>query len=288
LTAFAFALVLGAAFLHAGWNLLAKRSGAAWRRPRWSSASRCLRSREESHGPGAHCYPRAHDRVAVDEGGIVMAVERSFDRLLRRRMEQTGEDHAAARAAVLASKTEDAAPVLPVSDGSVVRATGRGWEAWLDTLDAWGAGERTHPEIARWLEGEHDLAGWWAQTVTVGFERAHGGREVGERPGGFEASASKTVNVPAERLFDAFTDPDLRAGWLEGAVLRERIATRPRSARFDWGDDGTRIAVWITAKGSDKSSVTLNHERLADSEAVTRMKGYWRERLSALKAALER
>jgi hypothetical protein len=110
-------------------------------------------------------------------------------------------------------------------------------EAWFDALDAWGATERPHREISRWVAeqlGVHPLA-WPAQAVTASFERARRGRVVGQREDGFAVTASKTVDVPVERLFDAFADPALRATWLPDPELRPRRATRPRSAHFDWG-----------------------------------------------------
>jgi hypothetical protein len=108
-----------------------------------------------------------------------------------------------------------------------------------------------------------------------------------ERPGGFSATASKTVAVPVERLFDAFMDDGLRERWLPGGDLRLRTASRPKSARFDWGDGTTRVNVGFTAKGEGKSSVGLEHERLVDGAEAERMKAYWRERVAVLKKELE-
>lgn len=40
------------------------------------------------------------------------------------------------------------------------------------------------------------------------------------------------------------------------------------------------------AKGAAKSQVAIQHEKLADGAAATRMKAYWNERLDALAEAL--
>ena len=155
-------------------------------------------------------------------------------------------------------------------------------------LDESGASERSHGEIARWLADEHGIRGWDAQSVTVSYERAHGGRAVHERPDGFSITASKTVTVPVERLCTTrSSDGSLRGRWLPGGELRERTASRPRSARFDWGDGTTRVNVGFVAKGDGKSSVALAHERLADGEEAERMKAFWRGRMAALKELLE-
>lgn len=218
-----------------------------------------------------------------------MTTQKSFKRLVRSRMEKTGESYTAARAALLAAEAPKASegPALAMSDAAIRRRTGRGWEDWFALLDEWGAAERTHPEIARWVAAEHGIGGWDAQAVTVTYERARALRAVGEGPGGFTVTASKTVAVPVDRLFDAVADPALRERWLPGADLRERTATRPRSARFDWGDGGTRVNAYFAAKGGDRSTVALQHERLPDGGEADRLKAFWRERVAALKEVLE-
>jgi uncharacterized protein YndB with AHSA1/START domain len=95
------------------------------------------------------------------------------------------------------------------------------------------------------------------------------------------------VAVPVERLYDAFVDETLRRGWLPDAELRERVANRPKGARFDWGDGTTRVVVGFEAKGEAKSMLALQHEKLADAEEADQMKAFWRERVSALKEMLE-
>jgi hypothetical protein len=219
-----------------------------------------------------------------------MTRQKSFKRLVRARMEKTGERYTAARAALLAAEEPKATegPALTMSDEAIRRRTGRGWEEWFDLLDEWGAVERPHPEIARWLREERGVDGWDAQSVTVSYERARGLRAVGERPEGFSITASKTVAVPVDRLFDAFVDESLRERWLPDGRLRERTATKPKSARFDWGDGETRVVVGFDAKGDEKSSVALEHARLADAGEAERMKVYWRDRVAALKEVLER
>ena len=219
-----------------------------------------------------------------------MTRQRSFKRLVRARMEKTGERYAAARAALLAAeepKTADVA-VMTVSDEVIRRRTGRGWEEWFDLLDESGAIAKPHPEIARWLRSEHGIDGWSSQSVTVSYERARGRRAVGEHADGFAITAQKTVAVPVDRLFDAFVDHSLREQWLPDGDLRERTATKPKSARFDWGDSESRLIVDFTAKSGSKSVVALAHERLPDAAEAERMKAYWRERLTVLRSQLER
>jgi Domain of unknown function (DUF4287) len=174
------------------------------------------------------------------------------------------------------------------SEQAVLDATGRGYESWFSVLDEAGMSSKRHGEIAGALTDEHGVDHWWAQTITVAYERARGLRPPhGGRDGLFSVSASKTIAVPVERLFEAFMDAGLRARWLPDGELHERTSQPAKSARFDWGDGSTRVNVGFEPKGDTRSRVALAHERLVDAEAAERMKQLWRERLAALKALLE-
>lgn len=220
-----------------------------------------------------------------------MTRHRSFKRLVRARMAKTGESYTAARATLLAAHQSDPGPrpALTASDDVIRQRTGRGWEEWFDLIDEAGLADRPHREIARWvaeLQGVVPLA-WAAQAVTVSYERARGGRAVGQHPDGFAITASRTMTVPADRLFEAFVDKVERDRWLMDAELHERTATRPRSARFDWGDGQTRVNVTFQAKGEVKATVTVEHARLPDANTAARMKAWWRDRLTTLKEQLD-
>ena len=217
-----------------------------------------------------------------------MTTQRSFKRLVRSRMEKTGESYTAARARLLAGD-EPQRISLATSDEAIRERTGRGWEEWFDLLDEWGAADKTHREIARWLAGRqgiHPLA-WNAQAIAGSYERARRGRQVGQHEDGFTVTATKTVAVPVERLYAAFVDSSLRERWLPDGELRERTVIEPRSARFDWGDGATRVHVAFAAKGDAKSTAALSHERLPDGAEAERMKTFWRERVAGLKEVLE-
>jgi uncharacterized protein YndB with AHSA1/START domain len=219
-----------------------------------------------------------------------MTEHKSFKRLVRARMAKTGESYTAARAMLLrAEPMGGGAPTLKTSDEKIRERTGRGWEEWFAMLDNWGAADRSHREIARWLAeqmGIHPLA-WNAQAITASYELTRGLREVGEKDDGFAISASKTVAVPVERLYEAVVSEAARTDWLPDAPLKERTATRPKSARFDWAGGPTRVNVTFLARDGAKSTVAVEHRRLADAGEADRMKGYWRQRLATLKSALE-
>ena len=175
-----------------------------------------------------------------------------------------------------------------IGDAAVRARTGRTWDEWFALLDEWGAVERPHPEIARWLSEERGVPGWWAQGVTVAYEQARGLRAPRQRRGGqFEVNVSKTVAVPVERLYEAFTDPALRERWLPGATVEVRTARPAKSIRANWDDGSTRLVIAFTARGEAKSQVALAHERVPDAGAADKLKAFWRERMAALNQVLE-
>jgi uncharacterized protein YndB with AHSA1/START domain len=218
-----------------------------------------------------------------------MTMQRSFKRLVRARMEKTGESYAAARASLLTVETPKAneGPALSLTDATIRERTGRGWEEWFDLLDEWGAADKPQEEASAWVSQEHGVDRWGSQAVTINYQRARGLRAVGEHANGFTVTASKTVAVPVERLYDAVVDDAQRERWLPGAALSERTATRPKVARFDWQDGPSRVAVFFAPKGEGRSLASVQHERLGDGEQAERMKSFWRERVSALKEVLE-
>jgi uncharacterized protein YndB with AHSA1/START domain len=221
-----------------------------------------------------------------------MTEHKSFKRLVRARMAKTGESYMAARAMLLGAEgpEETTGVRLATSDEKIRQRTGHGWEEWFDILDQWGAAERTHREIARWVAEQQSIEplAWNAQAVVGSYERARGLRAAGEKADGYAITVSKTVAVAVERLYDAVVDRSLRERWLPDGELSDRTATKPRSARFDWGDGETRVNVTFLTKDETKSTVALEHRRLADADEADRMKGYWRQRLAALKEMLER
>ena len=170
----------------------------------------------------------------------------------------------------------------------VRRGTGRERDEWFELLDGWGAVGRPYREIADWLMGEHDLSRWWAQKIIVEYEQERGVRPPGvRRDGTFEVTASKTIEAPATRVFEAFVDPKVRQRWLPGVDLEERSSRRAESARFDWSGGSSRVGVDFESKGRGRSAVAVSHERLATERDAQKMKEMWKERLTELKSFLE-
>ena len=238
-----------------------------------------------------------------------MTANRDFKRLVRGRMQKTGESYTAARAHLLrhprtsptaapvATPLATAAPAAPtapaapdyarlagMSDAAIKAKTGCDWGRWVHALDRAKAYEWSHPRIAEYIRTKYKTGPWWTQTVTVGYERIKGLRVKGQRrDGGFETSKSRTLSLPLSRLYQAFSRKRTRDRWLPGVPLVVRSATRDKYLRLNW-PDGTSVEVGFQSKGRGKAQVAVQHTRLADQAAAVRMKAFWNERLEALAA----
>ena len=233
-----------------------------------------------------------------------MTSQKDFKRLVRGRMEKTGESYTAARsqlmrkravpatsAAPKAKRPTTAAPVdvskAGMSDAAVQAKTGRTWAEWVAVLDAAGAAQMTHRDITQYLHEKHSVPAWWTQMVTVGYERVRGLRDVGQRRGGaYETNKSKTVGAPLAPLFDAFLNPRRRRKWLGAVDLEVRKATANKTLRLTW-DDATSVEIYLVAKGAQKSQVTVQHRKIATKSRAEELKRFWTAKLDALAKQLE-
>lgn len=219
-----------------------------------------------------------------------MTIDKARKRAVRSRMHKTGERYAAARRHMV---REDAAPPVPPRvadpgwpDETVVKGTGRDWDHWLATLDAWGAMDQPHTDVARWLTETQDISAWWAQTVTVGYERARGRRAVHQTSRGFEVSVSRTMRAPLADIWVVLTDPDRRSAWVEPGVLEPTTSRDGLLARFTVAGTPSTVEISLQSRAPDRTTVTTAVRRLADADDVERQRLAWRERLGRFETAV--
>jgi hypothetical protein len=217
-------------------------------------------------------------------------------------MQKTGEAYTTARIHLIQKKAPNpppaaAEPLFPsptdypklagMSDAAIKAKTGCTWERWVRSLDSHQADTWPHAKIAEFVHTKYKVGDWWAQSVTVGYERIKGLRAIGQRRNGaFEAGKSKTFAVPLSRLYQAWHKADRRAAWLDEPKLVIRTALKDRSLRITW-PDRTSVEVMFYAKPGGKSQVTITHRKLPDKATSDRLKAYWTERLSALSGVLD-
>jgi len=172
-----------------------------------------------------------------------------------------------------------------VSSEAVQKATGKTWAEWLALLDAAGAQQMHHPDIARYLSEQQGVPAWWSQMVTVGYEQARGMRQAHEKADGFTANASKTVPVSVDWLFETWSNESVRQRWLPDAPMTIRKATPGKSLRITWSD-GSNVDAELTGKGESSSRIAVQHTKLPSAAAAAEMKAYWSAALTRLKDVL--
>lgn len=176
-----------------------------------------------------------------------------------------------------------------IGDSAVEQRTGKTKEKWFAILDKWGADQRSHKDIAEYLYAIHSMDGWWAQMVTVEYERARGMRKVHQRCDGFfSVSVTKTYAVPIAMLYHAWADAKLRKKWLTDGDVTIRVAHENKSMRITWIDGKTIVAINFLPKGGAKATVTVQLEKLPNEESVETERTGWKTRLERLAAVLGR
>lgn len=262
-----------------------------------------------------------------------MTRARSLKQTIRARAAKTGERYTAARRHVLAQLAANppepnrrasqlfpaeaiAAPAqlegprasaAPPTKGGVTdekarEKTGHGLDHWFALLDRFGGIDKGHSALARHLHDDHGVPGWYAQGITVGYERARGARALNQRMSGdYEVSVTKMVNGDTEAVVRAFTASRQRAKWLSaadpGLSAALTTALKAKSSkgfivrddgmgryRYKWGT--TTVQFYLIPKGEGRTSVVVTHLKLADAEAVEKSRVAWRAALASLAGVL--
>jgi hypothetical protein len=249
-----------------------------------------------------------------------MTRQKKLKKAIRARARKTGERYAAARRQLLATRqrrparrSPASAPPSPpkaatgrkpatMSDAKVRERTGKGLDHWFGILDAFGAAEKGHTASARHLSSDHGVDGWYAQGITVDYERVRGLRAVNQRMSGlFEVSVSKALRVPMERVAAALSRPAERDSWLRGTdpALRKAleqaltghgarpVKVRPgKDAYVRYPAGGKTIEVRILHKPNGKSSIVATVLKISTAAEKEAERAAWRQALEGLKSHL--
>jgi uncharacterized protein YndB with AHSA1/START domain len=191
-----------------------------------------------------------------------------------------------------------------VSDESVQKSTGKTWDQWFVILDAEGALEMSHQEIAGLLRDRKYIDNpWWCQTVAVGYEYARGLRILGQTASaGFEIGVQKTLPITVEKAWELLTGRTGRRIWLgdvdeiklergeerktrEGSRIEIRSISRGKRIRMTWQpahwSSPSTLQVSFVPKGK-KTSVRFHQEKLVDVKQREEMRRHWQDVLSEL------
>jgi hypothetical protein len=247
-----------------------------------------------------------------------MTRARALKHVIRARATRTGERYTTARRHVLKSLEPSPLPVPrrvepstprpkaaaakgTISDAKFVEKTGHGLDHWFQVLDRFGAVEKGHAAAARHLYDTHHVDGWYAQGITVSYERARGVRGLNQRcDGAYEVSVSKVVAADAAAVIRLLSDTRQRrrlTGLDSGLVeaLRNALASpsskgfvvRPDGlARFRYNWNGTTVQFYLSPKPGGRTSVVVANGKLASTGMVEERRGQWRVALNALATVL--
>lgn len=167
------------------------------------------------------------------------------------------------------------------TDEVIQQNTGRGWDEWREMIDAWPGHEQGHGAVAGWLETQHDVPGWWAQAVTVGWERITGRRLSHQMADGtFTANRSATVATDATAVREMLLDEDGRAELFAG--LGPRLRSKPTSNNIRIGLDDGVAEISLAPKGDGRVTVTVAHTKLRSPQDVATWKAFWGDWIAAL------
>lgn len=254
-----------------------------------------------------------------------MTRARALKAVIRARAAKTGERYTTARRHVLkdlvprpelvaspGAKPAAAPDVAPpaattkggLSDAKSREKTGHGLDHWFDVLDRFAGVEKGHTASARHLYDDHSVPGWYAQGITVAYERARGVRAVNQRcDGEYEVSVSKVAVTTTADVVKALTTARGRKRWITGvdpalAKALARGVDAPSSKgfvvradgqgrfRYKWGD--TIVQLYLLPKPGGKLTIVISNNKLADGAMVEQRRVLLRTALDAMARSIAR
>lgn len=194
-----------------------------------------------------------------------------------------------------------------VTNERVKQATGKSWDEWVEAIDNFGGESMTHKQIAaKLLEDNYLDSGWWAQSVTVGYEFAKGRRVQGEtKDAGFQIGVQRMIEQPQDKIWQLLISPAGTKLWLgdvrnlkfqkgetfktkEGLSGEIRSVTKDEKLRLTWHPEersqATTLQIYLLCNRNtpNKTNLRFHHEKLADAEERQAMKLHWQEVLNKI------
>jgi hypothetical protein len=237
-----------------------------------------------------------------------MTRARALKQVIRARAAKTGERYTAARRHILrelnspagnpkkglppqVETKKAAAPASTkggMSDVTSLKKTGHDLDHWFAVLDTFGAVEKGHTAAAKHLYEAHKVDGWYAQGITVAYERARGVRGMNQRcDGAFEVSVSKVMAAKPSQIVKALKEGRTWSDGVDPSLLKALAAavkdkkskgfiSRPDGqTRFRYKWDDTTVQFNMYPKGA-KTSLVVQHMNLEGAEAVEAFRAKWK------------
>ncbi|PXA68439.1 hypothetical protein [Cryobacterium arcticum] len=177
------------------------------------------------------------------------------------------------------------------SDARILENTGHGWDDWAELIEAGPGRDAGHTAIAAWVHAEHGVPGWWAQGVTVGYERIAGLRLPGQMPdGSFSVSRSRVLDLPAPLLRAALLDGNSRADLFTGLDTELRSKPASKALRYTVRRAGHPLGSLLFSADpvpDGRLRVTVTHDKLPTVDDGELWKQYWADWLAAVAAVTD-
>jgi hypothetical protein len=185
------------------------------------------------------------------------------------------------------------------TDESIIRATGKSWGEWFKILDDAKMSKLPHREIVLWLHDKGLIkrgkgwpkdksfnAGWWAQSIVVGYEEKIGRRVFGAKTAGnYTVTVGKSLDGSVD---DALKQWDrLVKGKKEFNKIKVKGDSRTSSTK-DWRywkvdmEDGSKLMAGIGPKGDKQSAFSVTVDKLKGEKEVESWRAYWKKFLGKL------
>lgn len=167
--------------------------------------------------------------------------------------------------------------------------TGSGitWDEWILYLNSIDAKELDHAQLAiKTLEkiietGKSKSPEWWAQGVAVAYEQYVGKRQPGQTcTGDFSVTVSKTVMGDMDNALQQWLAAiDGVTTFNDLTISRPGAMSKTEKWRY-WRcgmDDGSTVSVNIQTKpNGEKSSISINHDKLPLATDVDKWRTFWK------------
>lgn len=165
-----------------------------------------------------------------------------------------------------------------VSDEAVKKATGKTWDSWFALLDKARAKQMNHTEIAYLLSTKYISNGWWAQMVTVEYERVQGKRKVNENKDGFLVAVHKTVALPVSQL-EKVWQKVLQMPMVQKRKLMD-LRSQTKRKMIHYKADVGGVVVYFDERGDGKSRIMVESVKLPSKKSVEQNRLFWKKILA--------
>lgn len=197
---------------------------------------------------------------------------------------------------------------IRIDESKLINRTGKTWDEWFTLIEGAGGTSMSHREIARELEAR-GVDAWYAQAITVQYEREHADRQPLQRGKTFTVTARRTIRRPIEQVFAVATEAghlnqwfspgsevDLREGGTFSNLDNDSgtflVVQAPHRVRFTWNnpnhEPGSVVEVKITETAPDVTVLALTHYKIGRKSDAEGLREGWAWAMDSLKAYVER